>query len=63
MISIVYREFTLQAESNLENAGIRTKALMERYYNNEITRVELNSWINAMSYISNIKIYVFQNIL
>ena len=58
MISIVYREFTLQAESNLENAGIRTNALMERYYNNEITRVELNSWINAMSYISNIKIYV-----
>ena len=58
MLNIVYREFTLQAEQNLENAGTRTNALMERYYNNEITRVELNSWINAMSYISNIKIYV-----
>ena len=58
MISIVYREFTLQAEQNLENAGNRVNALMERYYNNEITRVELNSWINAMSYISNIKIYI-----
>jgi len=57
-LSIFYREFTLQAEQNLENAGERTNALMERYYNNEITRVELNSWINAMSYISNIKIYV-----
>ncbi len=58
MLNIVYREFTLQAEQNLENAGTRTNALMERYYNNEITRVELNSWINAMSYISNIKIYI-----
>ena len=58
MISIFYREFTIQAEQNLENAGNRVNALMERYYNNEITRVELNSWINAMSYISNIKIYI-----
>ena len=58
MLSIFYREFTLQAEQNLENAGNRVNALMERYYNNEITRVELNSWINAMSYISNIKIYI-----
>ncbi|MBR3281482.1 MAG: HAMP domain-containing histidine kinase [Clostridia bacterium] len=58
MVSIFYREFTLQAEQNLENAGNRVNALMERYYNNEITRVELNSWINAMSYISNIKIYI-----
>ncbi len=58
MLSIFYREFTLQAASNLENAGVKTNALMGRYYSNEITRVELNSWINAMSYISNIKIYV-----
>lgn len=58
MLSIFYREFTLQAEENLVNAGNRVNALMERYYNNDITRVELNSWINAMSYISNIKIYV-----
>ncbi len=58
MVSIFYREFTIQAEQNLENAGNRVNALMERYYNNEITRVELNSWINAMSYISNIKIYI-----
>ncbi len=58
MLSIFYREFTVQAEEDLVNAGNRVNALMERYYNNEITRVELNSWINAMSYISNIKIYV-----
>ncbi len=58
MLSIFYREYTVQAEENLLNAGNRVNALMERYYNNEITRVELNSWINAMSYISNIKIYV-----
>ena len=58
MVSILYREYTVQAEQNLENAGNRVNALMERYYNNEITRVELNSWINAMSYISNIKIYI-----
>lgn len=57
-LSIFYREFTLQAEQDLENAGNRVNALMERYYNNDITRVELNSWINAMSYISNIKIYI-----
>ena len=57
-LSIFYREFTLQAEQDLENAGNRVNALMGRYYNNEITRVELNSWINAMSYISNIKIYI-----
>lgn len=57
-LSIFYREFTLQAEQNLVNAGTRVNALVERYYNNEITRVELNSWINAMSYISNIKIYI-----
>ena len=58
MLSIFYREFTLQAEQDLVNAGTKTNALVERYYNNEITRVELNSWINAMSYISNIKIYI-----
>lgn len=58
MLSIFYREFTLQAEEDLVNAGTKTNALVERYYNNEITRVELNSWINAMSYISNIKIYI-----
>ena len=58
MLSIFYREFTLQAEEDLVNAGNRVNALMERYYNNDINRVELNSWINAMSYISNIKIYI-----
>lgn len=58
MLSIFYQEFTLQAEQDLVNAGTKTNALVERYYNNEITRVELNSWINAMSYISNIKIYI-----
>ena len=58
MLSIFYKEFTVQAEQDLLNAGTKTNALVERYYNNEITRVELNSWINAMSYISNIKIYI-----
>ncbi len=58
MLSIFYREFTVQAEQNLVNAGTKTNGLVERYYNNEITKVELSSWINAMSYISNIKIYI-----
>ena len=58
MLNIFYKEFTIQAEQDLINAGTKTNALVERYYNNEITRVELNSWINAMSYISNIKIYI-----
>lgn len=58
MLSIFYKEFTIQAEQDLVSAGTKTNALVERYYNNEITRVELNSWINAMSYISNIKIYI-----
>jgi signal transduction histidine kinase len=33
-------------------------ALMGRYYNNEITKSELTAWVNAMGYISNIKIYI-----
>jgi signal transduction histidine kinase len=33
-------------------------ALMGRYYNNEITKDELTAWVNAMGYISNIKIYI-----
>ena len=31
---------------------------MERYYNNDITKTELTAWIDAMGYISNIRIYV-----
>ena len=31
---------------------------MQRYYNNEITKEELTAWINAMAYISNLKIYI-----
>lgn len=58
IISIFYNEFTNQAEQDLYNAGIKTNALMERYYDNEITKTELTAWINAMSYISNIKIYI-----
>lgn len=56
--SIFYKEFTNQTEDNLRNAGIKTNSLMERYYNNEITKSELTAWIDAMGYISNIKIYV-----
>lgn len=56
--SLFYKEFTNQVEENLLNAGVKTNALMERYYNNEITKTELTAWINAMGYISNIKIYI-----
>lgn len=56
--SLFYKEFTEQIEEDLINAGIKTNALMERYYNNEITKTELTAWINAMGYISNIKIYI-----
>lgn len=58
VLSIFYKEFTSQAEQDLINAGNKTNVLMERYYNNEISKTELTAWINAMSYISNIKIYV-----
>ncbi len=58
VLSIFYKEFTSQAEQDLINAGDKTNVLMERYYNNEISKAELTAWINAMSYISNIKIYV-----
>lgn len=58
ILGIFYNEFTNQAEQDLYNAGIKTNALMERYYDNEITKTELTAWINAMSYISNIKIYI-----
>jgi len=56
--SIFYKEFTNQVEEDLLNAGMKTNALMERYYNNEITKEELTAWINAMAYISNLKIYI-----
>ena len=56
--SLFYKEFTNQVEEDLLSAGIKTNALMERYYNNEITKTELTAWINAMGYISNIKIYI-----
>ena len=58
VLSIFYKEFTRQAEQDLINAGDKTNVLMERYYNNEISKTELTAWINAMSYISNIKIYI-----
>lgn len=56
--SIFYKQFTNQVEEELLNAGIKTNALMERYYNNDITKEELTAWINAMAYISNLKIYI-----
>lgn len=56
--SIFYKEFTNRVEEELLNAGIKTNALMGRYYNNEITKEELTAWINAMAYISNLKIYI-----
>ena len=58
VLSIFYKEFTSQAEQDLVNAGNKTNVLMERYYNNEISKAELTAWVNAMSYISNIKIYI-----
>lgn len=57
-LSLFYKEFASRIEKDLINAGNKTSALMGRYYNNEITRTELTAWINAMGYISNIKIYV-----
>lgn len=56
--SLFYKEFANQIEDNLVNAGVKTNALMERYYDNEITKSELTAWINAMGYISNLKIYI-----
>lgn len=56
--SVFYKQFTNQVEEELLNAGVKTNALMERYYNNEITKEELTAWINAMAYISNLKIYI-----
>lgn len=57
-LSIFYREFTNKAQQDLISAGEKTNALMVRYYDNEISKTELTAWINAMSYISNIKIYI-----
>ena len=56
--SLFYNEFTNQREDNLINAAEKTNSLMVRYYNNEITKSELTAWIDAMGYISNIKIYI-----
>ena len=56
--SLFYKEFTRQIEENLRNAAEKTNNLMERYYSNKITRSELSAWIDAMAYISNIKIYI-----
>lgn len=56
--TLFYKEFTNQIENNLISAGVKTNSLMERYYNNDITKTELTAWIDAMGYISNIRIYV-----
>ena len=56
--TLFYKEFTNQTEDNLINAAVKTNSLMERYYNNEITKTELTAWIDAMGYISNIRIYI-----
>ena len=56
--SLFYKEFTNQIEDELHSAAVKTNSLMERYYNNEITKSELTAWIDAMGYISNIKIYI-----
>ena len=56
--TLFHKEFTNQIENNLINAGVKTNSLMERYYNNDITKTELTAWIDAMGYISNIRIYV-----
>ena len=57
-LTLFYKEFTNQTEDNLINAAVKTNSLMERYYNNEITKTELTAWIDAMGYISNIRIYI-----
>jgi signal transduction histidine kinase len=57
-LSLFYKEFSSQVEQDLLNAGTKMNALMGRYYNNEITKSELTAWVNAMGYISNIKIYI-----
>lgn len=56
--TLFYKEFTNQTEDNLINAAVKTNSLMERYYNNEISKSELTAWIDAMGYISNIRIYI-----
>lgn len=56
--SVFYKQFTNQIEEELLNAGVKTNALMQRYYDNDITKEELTAWINAMAYISNLKIYI-----
>lgn len=56
--SVFYKQFTNQVEEELLNAGVKTNALMQRYYDNDITKEELTAWINAMAYISNLKIYI-----
>ena len=56
--SVFYKQFTNQIQEELVNACVKTNALMQRYYNNEITKEELTAWINAMAYISNLKIYI-----
>lgn len=56
--SVFYKQFTNQIEEELLNAGYKTNALMQRYYDNDITKEELTAWINAMAYISNLKIYI-----
>lgn len=56
--TLFYKEFTNQIEDNLLSAGEKTNSLMGRYYNNEITKTELTAWLDAMGYISNIRIYI-----
>ena len=47
--SVFYKQFTNQIQEELVNACVKTNVLMQRYYNNEITKEELTAWINAMA--------------
>lgn len=57
-IGFFYKQYS--EESQIQSLAMADKIdeLLTKYYNNEITKKELTSWIDAMSYVASTKIYV-----
>ena len=57
-IGFFYKQYSEEAQIQSLAMADKIDGLLTQYYNNEITKKELTSWIDAMSYVASTKIYV-----
>lgn len=57
-IAFFYKQYSEEAQIQSLAMADKIDTLLTQYYNNEITKKELTSWIDAMSYVASTKIYV-----